>query len=125
MKKIKTMKNTETYAEANKILKDILKSPKDDVIPHLMEEFRIYTDECKKDIFPDNDIFAIQSMIIFTEFRAKESFDLILDYLNQYQQLIYLRRLSWYLYNYQLKCHQEKHYYFHLIKRLINTLYNH
>ena len=43
MKKIKTMKNTETYAEANKILKDILKSPKDDVIPHLMEDL---VDKC-------------------------------------------------------------------------------
>lgn len=101
MKKIKTMKNTETYAEANKILKDILKSPKDDVIPHLMEEFRIYTDECKKDIFPDNDIFAIQSMIIFTEFRAKESFDLILDYLTMsyytlsYQMASFLVENTW------------------------------
>lgn len=86
------MKKAETYAESNKILKDILKFPKEEVIPLLMEEFRVYTDECKNDIFPENDIFAIQSLIIFTEFGAEESLDLILSYLS----------LSYYILSYQL-----------------------
>lgn len=36
-----------------------------------MEELEYIPLRCKNDIFPENDIFAIQSLIIFTEFGAE------------------------------------------------------
>jgi len=86
--KISNLKKIEIAKESNALVREIIKNSNDEIKMELLAEFREYIDWCKIGDLPDNTIFGIQMFTIFGELKMKESFDLVVEYLQLDYEII-------------------------------------